>query len=173
MAIPPEGYQNHIKPSASLGFIMILIPLGWNGHIFNGSLWKSLILILISPIEEVQSGISHTGPDPLSQCVWWMLGEGTALYSRQFTHSGPCILLWNTNVLWQKIKVQQFKGISYTTGFVVKHRCPRRQQSKNLAKSLVLLWPAPPCDRFWPVPPQRNHLINLQSKFGYFMSVQT
>ena len=27
MAIPPLGYQNHVKPSASLGFYMILIPL--------------------------------------------------------------------------------------------------------------------------------------------------
>ena len=29
---------------ASLGFYMIWIPLWWNGRIFNGSLWKSLII---------------------------------------------------------------------------------------------------------------------------------
>ena len=37
-AIPPEGYQNHVKPEACRGFYMILIPRGWNGCIFNGSL---------------------------------------------------------------------------------------------------------------------------------------
>ena len=43
----PSGYQNHVKPSASLGFYVILIHLGWNGRIFNGSLWKSLIVCRI------------------------------------------------------------------------------------------------------------------------------
>ena len=40
------GVSKSWKPSASLGFYMILIPLGWNGRIFNGSLWKSLIVSL-------------------------------------------------------------------------------------------------------------------------------
>ena len=39
------GYQNHVKPSASLRLYMIFIPRGWNGRIFNGSIWKSLIII--------------------------------------------------------------------------------------------------------------------------------
>ena len=43
-AILPSGYQNHVKPS-SLGLYTILIPLGWNGRIFNSSLWQSLIII--------------------------------------------------------------------------------------------------------------------------------
>ena len=56
-AIPPSEYQNHVKHSTSLEFYMILIPLGWNDRILNGSLWKSLIISRIKYSSEMSNNL--------------------------------------------------------------------------------------------------------------------
>ena len=73
------------------------------------------------------------------------------------------------SVLWQKPLYPQ-----KTRHVFVKHGCPRRQQSQNMAKiskSYILTPPTPRgmgCQ--WSV---RNPWMNLKSKFGYCMTTQT
>ena len=64
--------------------------------------------------------------------------------------------------------------LNKTRHVFVKHRCPRQQQSPNMAKSLSpKFWPRPAPRGMWCQWSVSNHYMNLQSKFGYCMTTQT
>ena len=74
-----------------------------------------------------------------------------------------------------KLLIQGYRYHKHRTRHVfVKHGCPRWQQNPNMAKSLSPKFWTRPTPRGmgcqWSV---RNPWMNLQSKFGYFMTIQT
>ena len=87
--------------------------------------------------------------------------------------NGLLLSSWLINVVKSNSELMD-TGILATRHVFVKHGCPRRQQSQNMAKFLSpIFWPRQTprgmgCQ--WSV---RNPLMNLQSKFGNCMTTKT